>query len=132
MEKVAERPLTILDGAHNLAAARALADYMKNELSGRRITLVCGVLDDKPYERILSDLCPRASRVIVTRAKIDRALPAETLAPIARRFASDVEVIAAVADAVTHAMETTPEKDAIVVAGSLYVVGEAKEFLEKG
>jgi dihydrofolate synthase/folylpolyglutamate synthase len=130
LEKAADRPMVLLDGAHNLAAAKALSDYMKNELAGRRITLVCGVLDDKPFEKILSDLCRGVTRVILTRARIDRALPPETLAPVARRFVSDVTQIGNVAAAVAHAQETTPETDVIVIAGSLYVVGEAKAYLD--
>jgi dihydrofolate synthase/folylpolyglutamate synthase len=131
LEKVSDRPLMILDGAHNLAAARALAGYLATELTGRRITLVCGVLDDKPYEDILADLCPKVSRVILTRAKIDRALPTEVLEPIARRFVSDVKQMDDVAEAVAHARETTRQEDVIVVAGSLYVVGEAKAYLDE-
>lgn len=130
LEKIKDRPLIVLDGAHNLAAARALSEYMKTELAGRRITLVCGVLDDKPYEKILSDLCRSVFRVVLTRARIDRALAPEILEPIARRFVSDVTLVGDVAGAVAHASQTTPEEDVIIVAGSLYVVGEAKEYLE--
>lgn len=130
LEKAGDRPMILLDGAHNLAAARALASYMKDDLAGRSITLVCGILDDKPFEKILADLCKTAVRVILTRARIDRALPPEKLAPVARRFVSDVTLIEDVAGAVAHARDTTPETDVIVIAGSLYVVGEAKAYLD--
>ena len=130
LEKIAEHPLVLLDGAHNLAAARALADYMETELAGRRITLVCGILDDKPYEKIMAHLCRTANRVILTRARIDRALPPETLAPAARRFIAEIETVSAVAKAVARAVATSDPEDVVVVAGSLYVVGEAKAYLE--
>jgi dihydrofolate synthase/folylpolyglutamate synthase len=129
LEKIADHPLILLDGAHNLAAARALADYMETELAGRHITLVCGILDDKPYEKIMAHLCRRASRVILTRARIERALPPETLAPAARRFIADIETVSGVAEAVARAVATSDPEDVVVVAGSLYVVGEAKAYL---
>ena len=131
LEKCLERPLVILDGAHNLAAARALGRYMENELAGRRIILVSGILDDKPYEDILADLCRPASSAIITRARINRALPPETLAPVARRFVDEVTLTPTVAEAVDLALKTAGQDDVIVVAGSLYVVGEAKDHLDR-
>lgn len=131
LEKVSDHPLVILDGAHNLAAARALGRYMESELAGRRIILVSGILDDKPYEDILADLCRQASAAILTRARIARALPPETLEPISRRFVKDVTVIPTVAEAVDRAIKSAGENDVVVVAGSLYVVGEAKEYFNR-
>ena len=85
-----------------------------------------GILDDKPYHAILRSLMPVCSKVILTRAKIDRALPPETLYPIAKEIVSNIRIIPDVDDAVKCAIKTTPFNDAVCVAGSLYVVGEAK------
>jgi len=131
LEKVFEHPLVIVDGAHNLAAARALGRYMQSELADRRIILVSGILDDKPYEKILADLCRPSSRAILTRARIARALPPETLEPVARRFLDEVMLAPTVAEAMDLALKSAGEKDVVVVAGSLYVVGEAKEYFNR-
>jgi dihydrofolate synthase/folylpolyglutamate synthase len=128
LEKVFEHPLVILDGAHNLAAARALGRYMETELADRRIILVSGILDDKPYKEILANLCRPASRAVLTRARIGRALPPETLEPVARRFLDEVTLTPTVAEAMDLALKSAGENDVVVVAGSLYVVGEAKEY----
>jgi dihydrofolate synthase/folylpolyglutamate synthase len=58
-------------------------------------------------------------------------LPPEKLYPIAREMISDIHIIPDVDKAVIHAIETASPKDAICIAGSLYVVGEAKELFEK-
>ena len=132
LEIVCDHPLLILDGAHNLAAARRLARYLAENLAGRRITLVIGILDDKPYRAMLNSLLPECLRVIITRAQTQRALAPEKLYAIAKKTIADAKMIPDVAAAVRNAIETAGSNDVICVAGSLYVVGEAKEAIEKG
>ena len=130
LEVVSQKPYVILDGAHNLMAARRLGRFLREVLAGRRITLVLGILDDKPYRIILKDLVTPCSRLVITRPKIDRALPPEMLEAAAQALIADIEVIADVGDAVRYAIATSGPDDAVCVAGSLYVVGEAKAALE--
>lgn len=122
-------PAVIIDGAHNLMAARHLARFLKREMPGRRITLVIGILDDKAYGAMLRALIPCAFRVIVTQPVIDRALPVEKLRKAVSALGHDVETIPNVAAAVNTACDTTPPEDAVCIAGSLYVVGEAMQAL---
>ncbi|MBI9083964.1 MAG: bifunctional folylpolyglutamate synthase/dihydrofolate synthase [Desulfobacterales bacterium] len=129
LEVVSQQPLLILDGAHNLAAARELGRYMATDLAGRRITLVVGILDDKPYRAMLDHLIPACARVVLTQPVIGRALSAQTLRAAIAPTCHDITVIPKVAEAVRHAIETSGPDDVVVVAGSLYVVGEAKETL---
>jgi dihydrofolate synthase/folylpolyglutamate synthase len=131
LEIVSDNPFIILDGAHNLAAARNLAKFMSTNLAGRVITLVVGILDDKPYKAMLKSLLTPVNRVILTRAKIDRALDPRKLYEAAKNLKPDVAIIPDVARAIKNAVETTPRHGAICIAGSLYVVGEAKEAFEK-
>jgi dihydrofolate synthase/folylpolyglutamate synthase len=120
-----------LDGAHNLAAARNLARFLASNLAGRPLTLVIGILDDKPYEAMLTCLLPIAERVILTRPKINRALAPERLHEVAEKFNLDTVIIPDVAGAVKHAFDTSMPHGATCIAGSLYVVGEAKEAFER-
>ena len=131
LEIVSSSPLILLDGAHNFIAARHLARYLSDNLSDRNITLIIGILDDKPYKAILKDLLPLCRKVILTRPKIDRALAPEKLYPVARKIISDIHVIPDVDKAIIHAIENASPKDVICIAGSLYVVGEAKELFER-
>jgi dihydrofolate synthase/folylpolyglutamate synthase len=132
LEIVSDNPLVILDGAHNLIAARNLAKFLSENLAHRRITLVVGILDDKPYRAMLKSLLPLCSRAIITRAKTDRALAPQRLYTAAEKIISDVTMIPEVATAARQAVETASPDDVICIAGSLYVVGEAKEAIEKG
>jgi dihydrofolate synthase/folylpolyglutamate synthase len=130
LEVVSEKPLVMLDGAHNLDAAKQLARHVATHFAGRAITLVVGILDDKPYPAMLKLLLPLATRVVVTQAKINRALPAEQIAAAAQTLVSDVRIIRDVGAALSYAVATATPEGVVLVAGSLYVVGEAKAALE--
>jgi dihydrofolate synthase/folylpolyglutamate synthase len=132
LEIVCDNPLVILDGAHNLIAARNLGRFLSENLIKRRITLVIGILDDKPYASMLKSLLPQCSRAIITRAKTDRALAPQRLYATAQQIISDVSIVPDVAGAAKIAIENSDPDDVICIAGSLYVVGEAKEAIEKG
>ncbi len=128
LEVIMEKPLVILDGAHNLKAAQVLGKYLSSTLSGKKLTLVVGILDDKPYEEMLKHLVPCAQKIIITKAKIDRSLETRVLKEAMEKITNKkIEVIEDVPTAVTHAISTCSDNDAICIAGSLYVAGEAKE-----
>lgn len=131
LEIVQHAPEVILDGAHNLMAARALAHHLRTFYGNRRITMVVGILDDKPSEAILKDLASASQRMVVTQPKIDRAISAERLSMLAKAHVADVTTINDVASAVRHALATSNKNDVICIAGSLYVVGEAQTALRE-
>jgi dihydrofolate synthase/folylpolyglutamate synthase len=110
-------------------AARALADHLRAHYRKECITLVLGILDDKPYGPILKMLAEVSNRVIFTQPVIDRALPAETLADKAGQLWSEATLEPSVDLAVRKAMEMKGPDQVICIAGSLYVVGEAKTAL---
>ncbi len=129
LECAGESPLLLLDGAHNPAAARALAAHLAG-LGGKKI-LVVGVLRDKDAAGILRPLLPLAHRAVACAPREpERALGAEELAGVAARLgAAGVEVVPEVAAALRRALELAGPRDTVCVCGSLYVVGEARESL---
>jgi len=131
LDIVCRAPLVILDGAHNLKAAACLADFLRQRMAGRRITLLVGILNDKPYRQMLATLLPVCRRAILTRPRIGRALPPETLLQAARKHLTDLRLADSVAEAVQEAIGSAAPDDVICIAGSLYVVGEAMETFEK-
>jgi len=132
LEIVSTSPRIILDGAHNFIAARNLARFLSANYDKRKVTMVIGILDDKPYRAMLNCLLPTANQVILTRARINRAMEPQKLEPIAKKIIPKVTIIPDVKQALEHAVKTSSPDDIICVAGSLYVVGEAKEALDKG
>jgi dihydrofolate synthase/folylpolyglutamate synthase len=131
LETVCRKPLILLDGAHNLIAARNLAGYLREHFKRDQLTLVVGILDDKPYRPMLNTLLDTCSRIILTRPIINRALSTETLYGIAKDRIKNIKQIPRVEAAVADAVKNATPDDVICIAGSLYVVGEAKQALEK-
>ncbi len=130
LEHVQDQPLVIIDGAHNLKAARVLGKYLASTLKNRKLTLVLGILDDKPHEKMLESLVPCADNIIITKAKIDRSLEPSILKKAVQKITNNpVTIIKDVKNAVSHAIDISNNEDAVCIAGSLYVAGEAREKL---
>ena len=124
LEHVSERPAIILDGAHNPAGSRALAQYIQQFYSGRRIWFVFGVMRDKAVAEIAGTLFPLAHRVILTVPANSRAMMPEMIP------ASDATITHSVAEAIGCLGEAGPG-DVVFITGSLFVVGEARSLLVK-
>jgi dihydrofolate synthase/folylpolyglutamate synthase len=131
LETVCEEPRIILDGAHNLRAAENLSNYLKETYPDREIIMVVGILDDKPAEEMLSALLAVCHRVVITAPTINRAIPSEALAITAKHFVDEVDEVPTVDRAVARALQIVESDQVIVIAGSLYVVGEAMETLQR-
>lgn len=125
--------VVVLDGAHNEAGAAALARTVGQVLGGRSLTLVLGVLADKNVERVVGALAPLADRVIATTPVEERrALPAVQLLERVRACArpgATLTAVAGVAAAVDRGLEVTPVGGAVLITGSLYLVGPARTHL---
>jgi dihydrofolate synthase/folylpolyglutamate synthase len=130
LERVAERPDIILDGAHNPAGARALARYIRREHAGRRLRLVYGVMRDKPVGEMTAELFPLAASVFVTAPENARAMPSAGLIREAAPH-PDIRTAPNIATALDIARIEAMPDDVIVVTGSLFLVGEARALLVK-
>jgi dihydrofolate synthase/folylpolyglutamate synthase len=117
----------VLDGAHNPDGAAAL-DALLRDLADRRIVMILGVSADKDVRALVGPLAATATRVIATRYQQDRALAAEELAAIVREVHPDVPVETA-PDLATALAAARGQGDLVVIAGSLFLVGEARTLL---
>ena len=133
LEVVGHQPLVLLDGAHNVAGAHALAAALSEGFPSTPRTLVIGLLREKAPREMLQALGVHdAAHVICCRPPSPRARAPEELATAAKELGVDpgrVEVVDAVDDALARAQEVTAADGQIVVTGSLYVVGAARSAL---
>jgi dihydrofolate synthase/folylpolyglutamate synthase len=125
-----DEPLVVVDGAHNPAGVAALALEMPRLLEGRRLVLVFAVMADKAWPAMLEHLLPSASEVIVTRVG-RRGLDPGGLAA-ATGGAVPVRAVADPRAAMRLAIERATPGDAVLVTGSLFLVGEAYTTLAPG
>lgn len=116
----------ILDGGHNEAAGKALADYLAaaTERSDQPIYLVCGMLETKSAADYLAPFDGVVRKVFTVRVpEAEASFSAEDLANIARGAGLYAEPVETVADAI-YAIGASAEPGArIVICGSLYLVG---------
>jgi len=129
LEAVRHDPLVLLDGAHNPDGARALAAALIEEFVVDRRTLVVACLADKDLRGILRALAPATGRLIVTANSSPRSASAEQLSKEAEALGLAAEVEPDVPSAVRRAVDEAGESEAVVVTGSLYTVGEARDLL---
>ncbi len=130
LERVGRNPDVYLDGAHNPASARMLAAEVRRMKSAyRKLILVIGILGDKDFRGILSELVPLADRVIATRPDYARGMDVLSLAAAVRAFTEPVETAETVAEAITKAKQAAEAGDLVLITGSLYVVGDARTVL---
>lgn len=119
----------LLDGAHNVDGARALAAYLQR-WHPERPALVIGVMRDKDVHGIVDALLPAVSSVIATTADTSRAIPAPELAArIAARDAT--RVVRAESDPAAAVDRALAQSATVCVAGSIFVVGAVRDAVRR-
>jgi len=126
LEIVAERPLTLYDGAHNPAGATALAAALPEVLGDRRpLVLVISVLEDKAAADMLRPLLPLADHLIFTRCANPRALSPATLESLAQQLdGPGAEIVADPNAALQRARDLAGAAGAVLATGSIYLVAD--------
>jgi dihydrofolate synthase / folylpolyglutamate synthase len=122
LQEIPGRPPLLLDGAHNPAAARALAAYLR----GRRpFVLVFGMMADKDVAAAARSLFPLARAVVLTRPRMVRAATPAQIRRRAGAVARRSHAAPGIVSALRLARKLARPGEIVVVSGSLYLVGEA-------
>ena len=126
------KPLTVLDVAHNVAAAQSLCANLRHMPGSGRTLAVFGVLQDKEIDKIVSLIAPQIDAWFVCELPVSRAAAAEQVkrAVLQATDHESVEVFGDVASGLAAAQEVAREDDKIVVFGSFYTVSEALKSSE--
>lgn len=128
METIPGNPPLLLDGAHNRAGSRALAEAL-SEYRYRKLFLVIGTMADKDVGEIVSALAPLAATCYCVSPAIDRAMDDVKLAAIISDLGIPSRACGSVASGIQSAQRDAEAGDLILVCGSLFTVGEAKAWL---
>lgn len=130
VEVVAHQPLVVLDGAHNAGGMDSLANTLETEFGRREWTVVFGAMADKEVETMLDALDGIAARIVTTQVADERAMSAADLRTIAtERLDVPVEAHPDPDAAVEFAVSSTFDDGAVLVTGSLYLVGAVRSML---
>lgn len=131
MEIVHRDPTVVLDGAHNPHGARSAAGTIARAFDFRNLVLVLSCLDDKDIPGILAPFRDVANHVVVCAAPSPRAASVERMLEAAARVWEGTGVIVEPADSVADALDKATgvagPGDGVLVTGSLYTVGAARD-----
>jgi dihydrofolate synthase/folylpolyglutamate synthase len=128
-----DRPEIIVDVAHNPAGAWALRSALSERMGERRLVLLFGAMADKAVEEMARILWPAMTHVVLTRiANNTRAAATADLAKVAQSLGVEHSVSASVREGLELATARARALGAdavVVIAGSIYVAGEAVQAL---
>jgi dihydrofolate synthase/folylpolyglutamate synthase len=131
LQVLSHSPLLVVDGAHNPDAARKLKQSLAEYFSFRRAILIMGASGDKDVSGVVSELMPFFSEVIVTQSKHPRAMAIDQLQAVFKGYGVETQLAATVPEALSLALSRGEAQDLICVTGSLFVVAEAIEWVNR-
>ena len=120
---------TIIDGAHNPAAARVLAETWREIFGNQPATLILAILSDKDLRGICESLAPISDYVFLPKIRSERAAPPDELAKVLSTITPllPYSVTPSIDEALAKAqMRPAP----ILITGSLHFAGEALAYLQ--
>ena len=130
MEIVGSEPKIILDGAHNIEAIKFLKRTIQNDFKFGKLILVIGILSDKNIKKILEIIVPISDIIISTKSSNKRACDPKKILDIAIKIRPKIQFfeIEDINEAIIKAQNIAQNRDLICITGSLFTVGEARDF----
>lgn len=141
LEWIDSEPPILLDGAHNVAAARVLSQYLRTlKEQGKRIKMIFGAMRDKDIDGMMKFLFPVADSVYLTAPDMERAAKPEDLLRRSLKYNTEVRKFDSLPDALAAARQARASKiisirtrkpvdDSIIcICGSLFLVGAFKSL----
>jgi dihydrofolate synthase/folylpolyglutamate synthase len=133
LEPIGSKPLLVLDGAHNPQGFEALARALDESFDVNRWVMVIAAMRDKNVREMLKPLQGKLAAAVATSSGSERSLAPEQLGEaIAEVLEIETEIVAEPVRAVETARGLAGEEGAVIVAGSLYLVGELRSLLLSG
>ena len=120
----------MLHGAHNPAGVNALCEALENEFEYDRLILVWAAMSDKDFRVTLPRIAKLADKIVFTRLEYERsALPEQMVKMLPSELQNRTECENSLNRALAKAAEIAGPGDLICIAGSLYLIGEARKLL---
>jgi dihydrofolate synthase / folylpolyglutamate synthase len=129
-EVLGSKPTVILDGAHNGEGVRALVQEMRDFRGDRKLKMLFAAMEDKDWRLMLDSLAPIVDEMLLTRVAMSRSAdPHRLAAQLTGKIPS--RVIENSRSALAWLLDRVDRDDIIVVAGSLYLIGEIRSLVQE-
>jgi dihydrofolate synthase / folylpolyglutamate synthase len=120
----------IIDGAHNPDGAAALVGTVRHSFEGEPLTVIAGILEDKNWQAVIDLLASVATELVLVPVNTPRTCQPETLREFVAQRRPELKVRAE--PSLETALASVQSAPRVIIAGSLYLIGEALERLEPG
>jgi dihydrofolate synthase / folylpolyglutamate synthase len=130
-EIVDDKPIVILDGAHNRSKIKATVDNLK-KIKYEKLYLIIGIADNKDHVSILKQIIPKADHIFFTRFqyKIRKCAHPNKLYAESKKYLkkeANTEIFLDAEKALFQALKEAKQNDLILVTGSFYIAGELRK-----
>lgn len=133
IEIIRKSPIVILDMCHNPESAKALREELDKHFNQcKKKVLLIGITKEKAVSQILRELAPFFTEIYVTSAKLPRAESKEILLDTCKKNHEKCFMIESTEEGILRILPSLDLNDLLVVAGSVYIAGEALKVLKPG
>lgn len=130
LEVMANNPLVVIDGAHNIDGIKRLAESVKVYFKYNKIILILGILADKQVYDMVKTMVNLADRIITVTPHSDRAQIAEELKNVIDEHDIPCEAIDNYEEAYEKALSYCHKDDLLLLSGSLYMIGDMRKIIK--
>jgi dihydrofolate synthase/folylpolyglutamate synthase len=129
MEVVQRNPIVVLDGAKDVEAMKAVKEALLSEFSSERRVAVVSISSDKKIPQMIRELSQAVDLyVVTTHGVLGRAADPTLIVGEAAKSGKPNEIVSDVKEAIRRAIELAGEDGMVIVVGSVFLVGEAREL----
>jgi dihydrofolate synthase/folylpolyglutamate synthase len=125
LESFPGSPAFLLDGAHNVSAMQALASFLA-EFHPEGVWMIFGAMADKQIQPMLDIITPQVRQIIFTRARSSRSKDPQEL----QTLNPSSILTGSIGEAIAYARSHAPGNSTVLICGSLYLIGEARDVLQ--
>lgn len=129
LEVMNKKPLVVIDGAHNIDGIEKLTDSIDMYFNYSKIVLILGILADKQVGEMIETIVPKVNTVITVTPHSERAELSEELKLQVEKYNVNCEAVEDYEEAYRKALSYCSEEDLLLVAGSLYMVGDMRRII---
>ena len=136
--KEGRTPIIVIDGAHNDAGAKAIAETMNDNFPDWKTLIVMGMVEKKETEKVAGHFLDVTKDFILTKPSYEgRAMSVDDLEGYVQSAAGkkgiEVNIIDRIenaSDSVKRASEIWNDYDVVLFTGSLYLIGEVRSIIQ--
>jgi dihydrofolate synthase/folylpolyglutamate synthase len=129
LEVMQTKPLVVLDGAKDAVAAEAVKEALLSVFTYDHLVAIVSISSDKKIAEMIGEIAQAADHFVITSHRVmGRAAKSSRIAAEVERHHRTFEVVADVRTAINRAIELAGEKGMVLVVGSVFLVGEAREI----